>query len=38
LRSWVDDSNATPADLEAPAILDERRWQDESATVLVYPE
>ncbi len=38
LRSWVDDDNATPADLEEPALLDERRWREECATVLTYPE
>jgi len=38
LRLWVDDSNATPADLEALAISDERLWQDECSAVLAYPE
>ncbi len=38
LRLWVDDDNATPADLEALASSDERRWQDERAAVLMYPE
>ncbi len=38
LRSWVDDDNATPADLEMPALSDERRWQEECAAVLIYPE
>jgi len=31
LRCWVDDDNATPADLEVPALSDERRWQEECA-------
>ena len=38
LRQWVDDDNATPADLEALAVSDERRWRDECAAVLAYPE
>jgi len=38
LRLWVDDNNATPADLEALAISDERLWQDEISAVLAYPE
>ncbi len=38
LRTWVDDDNAMPADLEEPALLDERRWWDECADVLIYPE
>jgi hypothetical protein len=38
LRLWVDDNNATPADLEALVVSDERHWQDESAVVLAYPE
>jgi len=36
LRCWVDDNNATPADLEIPALSDERRWQEECVTVLTY--
>ena len=36
LREWVDDSAATPADLEALASTDERRWIEERATVLLY--
>jgi len=38
LRLWVDDNNATPADLEALAVPDERLWQDECSAVLAYPE
>jgi hypothetical protein len=34
----VDDNNATPADLEALAVSDERHWQDECSAVLAYPE
>jgi len=36
LRLWVDDNNATPADLEALATTDERLWQDECSAVLEY--
>jgi uncharacterized protein YbbC (DUF1343 family) len=38
LRSWVDDANAAPADLEAIALKDELRWQGERAAVMAYPE
>ena len=38
LRLWVDDNNATPADLEALASSDERQWQEERSAVLIYPE
>lgn len=38
LRLWVDDNNATPADLEALAVPDERLWQEECSAVLAYPE
>jgi uncharacterized protein YbbC (DUF1343 family) len=37
LRLWVDDDNATPADLEVLATADERLWQDERSAVLTYP-
>jgi uncharacterized protein YbbC (DUF1343 family) len=37
LRLWVDDDNATPADLEALACADERSWRDECSAVLAYP-
>lgn len=36
LRQWVDDSNATPADLEALAVTDEQYWKEECSTVLAY--
>jgi len=38
LRLWVDDDNATPADLEVLACSDERRWQEECAALLTYSE
>ncbi len=37
LRLWVDDDNATPADLEALASSDERLWEGERSTALYYP-
>jgi len=37
LRLWVDDDNATPADLEKLACEDERLWKDECSAVLAYP-
>ncbi len=37
LRLWVDDDNATPADLEKLAFEDERLWKDECSAVLAYP-
>ncbi len=36
LRQWVDDSNATPADLDALAIPDEKSWREERKSVLLY--
>ncbi|MBE9539627.1 MAG: DUF1343 domain-containing protein [Proteobacteria bacterium] len=38
LRCWVDDDNATPADLEVLAYSDEQLWQGERSAVLVYPD
>jgi uncharacterized protein YbbC (DUF1343 family) len=38
LRAWVDDPAATPADLEAQLVPDERSWADERRPRLVYPE
>jgi uncharacterized protein YbbC (DUF1343 family) len=38
LRAWVDDSEATPADLDALTCPDEQSWRDERAAVLLYPE
>ena len=37
LRLWVDDDDATPADLEQLACSDERLWKDECAAALIYP-
>ena len=34
LRLWVDDSNATPSDLEALATADELSWEDECSSIL----
>jgi len=36
LREWVDDSNATPADLDALTTLDETSWLKEREEFLVY--
>ena len=36
LREWVDDPNATPSDLDALTIPDERAWEDERRPYLVY--
>ncbi|NJD30324.1 MAG: DUF1343 domain-containing protein [Gammaproteobacteria bacterium] len=36
LRQWVDDPAATPADLDALALADERAWLDERESVLIY--
>ena len=36
LREWVDDSNATPGDLEELALRDEQQWRAECAPLLVY--
>ncbi len=36
LRSWVDDANATPADLEALTVPDETSWMEEREAVLLY--
>ena len=38
LRLWVDDDNATPADLEVLAASDERLWREECAVGLIYPD
>ena len=37
LRKWVDDGNASAADLEAVAMQDEQRWQQERAAFMFYP-
>jgi uncharacterized protein YbbC (DUF1343 family) len=36
LREWVDDSNATPQDLDALALADEQAWMEERESVLLY--
>jgi uncharacterized protein YbbC (DUF1343 family) len=36
LRRWVDDAEAVPADLDALAVPDERAWQQERESVLLY--
>jgi uncharacterized protein YbbC (DUF1343 family) len=36
LREWVDDANATPQDLDALAIPDERAWLEERRPHLIY--
>ena len=36
LRAWVDDDRATPADLDALARADERAWEDERRSYLLY--
>jgi uncharacterized protein YbbC (DUF1343 family) len=38
LRQWVDDPAATPADLDALAIVDEASWRSERESVLLYRE
>lgn len=37
LRTWVDDPQADPADLDAMAHLDEESWLEERRSVLLYP-
>jgi uncharacterized protein YbbC (DUF1343 family) len=36
LRAWVDDSSASPADLDALASADEEAWREEREAVLLY--
>jgi len=36
LREWVDDANATPGDLDALTVPDERAWAAERAGYLLY--
>jgi len=36
LRQWVDDSNATPADLDALTMTDEKAWDEEREPFLLY--
>jgi uncharacterized protein YbbC (DUF1343 family) len=37
LRRWVDDSEATPGDLDALALKDEAEWTSEREPLLLYP-
>ena len=36
LREWVDDAGATPGDLDAMTLADERAWADTRAPFLLY--
>ena len=36
LREWVDDANATPADLDAMTRPDEAAWEEERRAVVLY--
>jgi uncharacterized protein YbbC (DUF1343 family) len=36
LREWVDDSNATPADLDSSTSIDETSWLEEREEFLLY--
>jgi uncharacterized protein YbbC (DUF1343 family) len=36
LREWVDDPAATPADLDAISLPDEKAWADERRALLIY--
>jgi uncharacterized protein YbbC (DUF1343 family) len=36
LRNWVDDSKATPGDLDALTLPDEKAWEQERAGFLLY--
>jgi uncharacterized protein YbbC (DUF1343 family) len=36
LRTWVDDANATPADLDAITLPDEAAWAEERREFLLY--
>lgn len=38
LREWVDNPDATPADLENLAAADEAHWREEVAPLLLYPQ
>ena len=37
LRQWIDDPQASAADLELIATRDEQRWREHSAAALLYP-
>jgi uncharacterized protein YbbC (DUF1343 family) len=36
LREWVDDADATPADLDTITVPDERHWEEQRKPVLIY--
>ena len=36
LRQWVDDSEASPRDLDTAALRDERSWKTERDRFLIY--
>ncbi|ESS68811.1 hypothetical protein MGMO_143c00120 [Methyloglobulus morosus KoM1] len=36
LREWVDNANATPADLDTISLADERAWEEERQDFLLY--
>jgi uncharacterized protein YbbC (DUF1343 family) len=36
LREWVDDTDATPADLDTLTIPDERAWEEDRKPYLIY--
>jgi uncharacterized protein YbbC (DUF1343 family) len=36
LREWVDDAGATPDDLDALTLPDERDWEEERSRHLIY--
>jgi uncharacterized protein YbbC (DUF1343 family) len=36
LREWVDDTEATPADLDQLTIPDERDWEEQRKPFLLY--
>jgi hypothetical protein len=36
LREWVDDSHATPEDLETITRMDEHAWEEERVAFLLY--
>jgi uncharacterized protein YbbC (DUF1343 family) len=37
LREWVDDAQATPADLDAISVPDEQAWEETRKPFLLYP-
>jgi hypothetical protein len=36
LREWVDNADATPADLDTLTMPDERDWEEQRKPYLVY--